>query len=135
MTLGIGIDFTSASRERAGIGRYARELIRALAQLDHANHYSLFVPRDAHEELLNYPWSSNFAIKRGPLTERLFAAMWHRARIPLPIETFTGPVDVFYSPDFLLPPTRARRAIVTVHDLSYVRLPECFPDPLLRYLN
>lgn len=135
MQLRIGIDFTSASRERAGIGRYARELIRALARLDQANRYTLFVPRDAHDELLNNPWASNFAIKRGPFTERLFAAMWHRARVPLPIETFTGAVDVFYSPDFLLPPTRARRTIVTVHDLSYVRLPECFPSPLLKYLN
>ncbi len=135
MALDIGIDFTSASRERAGIGRYARELIRALARLDHNNRYILFAPRDMHVELLNHPWASNFTIKRGPLTERLFAAMWHRARVPLPIETFTGAVDVFYSPDFLLPPTRAKRTIVTVHDLSYVRLPECFPTPLLKYLN
>lgn len=135
MQLRIGIDFTSASRERAGIGRYARELIRALARLDQTNRYTLFVPRDAHDELLNNPWAPNFAIKRGPFTERLFAAMWHRARVPLPIETFTGAVDVFYSPDFLLPPTRAKRTIVTVHDLSYVRVPECFPAPLLNYLN
>ncbi len=131
----VGIDFTAASRERAGIGRYARELIRALARHDHSNAYALFVPRDAQDELTNYSWPSNFSIKRGPLNERLFAAMWHRARVPLPIETFTGAVDVFYSPDFLLPPTRAKRTVVTVHDLSYVRLPECFPTPLLKYLN
>ncbi len=131
----IGIDFTSASRERAGIGRYTRELVRSLVRLDHTNRYALFVPRDAHAELVQFDWSSNFSIKRAPLTERLFAAIWHRARIPLPIETFTGAVDVFYSPDFLLPPTRAKRALVTVHDLSYVRMPECFPAPLLNYLN
>jgi glycosyltransferase involved in cell wall biosynthesis len=48
---------------------------------------------------------------------------------------FLGAVDVFYSPDFLLPPTLARRKLVTIHDLSYVRVPECFPAPLLNYLN
>jgi glycosyltransferase involved in cell wall biosynthesis len=131
----IGIDFTSAARERAGIGRYARELIRALARLDHSNRYVLFVPRDAHDDLLRFEWPSNFSIRRAPLTERYLAALWHRARVPLPIEGFIGAVDVFYSPDFLLPPTRARRKIVTVHDLSYVRVPECFPAPLLNYLN
>jgi len=131
----IGIDFTSAARERAGIGRYARELIRALAQLDGANRFVLFVPRDAHDDLLRFDWPSNFSIRRAPLTERYLAALWHRARAPLPIEWFIGAVDVFYSPDFLLPPTRARRKIVTVHDLSYVRMPECFPAPLLKYLN
>lgn len=135
MQLRIGIDFTSAARERAGIGRYARELIRALSRLDHANRYLLFVPRDAHTDLLRFDWPPNFAIIRAPLTERYLAALWHRARVPFPIETFIGAVDVFYSPDFLLPPTFARRKLVTVHDLSYVRVPECFPAPLLRYLT
>ena len=135
MPLTIGIDFTSASRERAGIGRYARELIRALSRLDHANHYVLFVPRDAHADLLRFDWSPNFTIRRAPLSERHFAALWQRARVPLPIETFIGAVDAFYSPGFLLPPTFARRKLVTVHDLSYVRVPECFPAPLLNYLN
>lgn len=131
----LGIDFTSASRERAGIGRYARELIRALSRIDQTNQYVLFVPRDAHADLLCFAWSKNFSIVRAPLTERYLAALWHRARIPLPIEAFIGKVDIFYSPDFLLPPTFAKRKLVTVHDLSYVRVPECFPQPLLNYLN
>ncbi len=131
----IGIDFTSAVRERAGIGRYARELIRALARLDRDNQYVLLVPRDARADLLQFDWLPNFSIRRAPLTERLLAALWHRARAPLPIEAFIGAVDALYSPDFLLPPTRARRTLVTVHDLSYVRVPECFPAPLLNYLN
>jgi glycosyltransferase involved in cell wall biosynthesis len=135
MQLTIGIDFTSASRERAGIGRYARELIRALARVDHDNRYRLFVPRDAHADLLQFDWPDNFSICRAPLTERYLAALWHRARAPLFVELFIGRVDVFYSPDFLLPPTLARRKLVTVHDLSYVRVPVCYPAPLLNYLN
>jgi glycosyltransferase involved in cell wall biosynthesis len=131
----IGIDFTSAARERAGIGRYARELIRALARVDHTNRYVLFVPRDAYPDLIPFDWAPNFSIRRAPLTERYLAALWHRARVPFPIEIFIGAVDVFYSPDFLLPPTFAARQVVTVHDLSYVRVPECFPAPLLNYLN
>ncbi len=131
----IGIDFTSAARERAGIGRYARELIRAQSRLDRVNEYRLLVPRDAHDELLAFEWPSNFSIVRAPFTERMLAVLWHRARVPLPVELFIGRIDVFYSPDFLLPPTWARRKVVTVHDLSYVRLPGCFPAPLKRYLD
>jgi glycosyltransferase involved in cell wall biosynthesis len=131
----IGVDFTSAVRERAGIGRYARELVRALARLDRSNRYVLFVPRDAQADLLAWDWPGNFTVVRAPLSERLLAALWHRARVPLPIEALIGSTDVFYSPDFLLPPTRARRTLVTIHDLSYVRLPECFPDVLRRYLD
>lgn len=131
----IGIDFTAAVKERAGIGRYARELVRALARLDRGNAYVLFVPQDARGDLLAYDWPANFTIRRAPVPERLLVALWHRARLPLPVEAFTGNVDVFYSPDFLLPPTRARRTVVTVHDLSYVRVPECFPDVLKSYLS
>ncbi|MBI3742637.1 MAG: glycosyltransferase family 4 protein, partial [Chloroflexi bacterium] len=135
MRLHIGIDFTSAARERAGIGRYARELVRALSRVDAENAYVLFVPRDARPELLSFAFPRNFSIRRAPITERYLAALWQRARVPLFVEAFIGTVDVFYSPDFLLPPTRARRALVTVHDLSYVRVPEYFPAPLLNYLN
>ncbi len=131
----IGIDFTAACRERAGIGRYARELVRALSRFDQTHSFVLFAPRDAHPDLLHFDWPPNFTLCRAPLTERYLAALWHRTRLPLPIEMFIGNVEVFYSPDFLLPPTFAQRQVVTVHDLSYVRVPECFPQPLLNYLN
>ncbi len=134
-SLTIGIDFTSAARERAGIGRYARELVRALSRVDSVNRYILFIPRDAHPDLLTFDFPPNFRIRRAPLTERILAALWQRARAPLPIEVFIGRVDVFYSPDFLLPPTLAKRTLVTVHDLSYVRVPDCFPTVLKNYLN
>lgn len=131
----IGIDFTSAARERAGIGRYARELVRALARLDHDNHYTLFMPQDAHPELVAFDWPANFRLCRAPIPERALVALWHRARVSLPVEVFTGGVDIFYSPDFLLPPARVHKTVVTVHDLSYVRLPECYPEVLKAFLN
>ena len=39
----IGIDYTPAIQQTAGIGRYVRELVRALAAIDHENLYTLFV--------------------------------------------------------------------------------------------
>lgn len=39
----IGIDYTPAVRQTAGIGRYVRELVRALASVDCENQYTLFV--------------------------------------------------------------------------------------------
>ena len=38
----IGIDYTSAATQGAGIGRYTRELMRALLALPSDNHYSFF---------------------------------------------------------------------------------------------
>ena len=56
-----------------------------------------------------------------------FARFWHRLRIPIPIETWTGTVKLLHAPDFTLPPTRrGTRTILTVHDLSFVREPDAF---------
>ena len=38
----IGIDYTSAATQGAGIGRYTRELMRALLALPSNNRYSFF---------------------------------------------------------------------------------------------
>jgi glycosyltransferase involved in cell wall biosynthesis len=131
----IAIDYTSAARQRAGIGRYTRSLIRALSLQDHTNSYALFVPRDAQSLDDTRAFPQNFRVVRAPLNERYMVAMWQRARVPLPIEWFTGASDVFYSPDFVLPPTRARRKILTIHDLSFKRHPETAVPNLKWYLD
>ncbi len=45
----IGIDYTSAATQGAGIGRYTRELMRALLALPSDNRYSFFyASRQSH---------------------------------------------------------------------------------------
>jgi glycosyltransferase involved in cell wall biosynthesis len=56
--------------------------------------------------------------------------------LPLPVEFFTGPVDLFHATDFVLPPTQPKtRTIVQVHDLSFVRVPEAAAPKLSAYLD
>lgn len=141
----IGIDFTAAAQQGGGIGRLTRNVIGALAEIDRENEYHLFVAagRGRDEEwkvgnlgaafqTSNHP---NFRLKTVPLSDHALAVVWHRLRLPLVAELFTGRVDVFHSPDFTLPPVWRARTLVTVHDLSFLRLPECFPDGLRRYLE
>jgi glycosyltransferase involved in cell wall biosynthesis len=63
------------------------------------------------------------------------ARIWHRARIRLPVDGFTGAVDLDHASDFVLPPTRARSTLLTVHDLSFVRVPEAASPALKAYLD
>ncbi len=128
----IGLDYTSALRQRAGIGRYTRGLVGALADLDHANQYTLIVARDAGELPAG---TGNMRVQRLPLAEWPLTIAWHRLRLPLYVELFTGPLDLFHSPDFVLPPLRRARTIVTVHDLSFMRYPQCAARGLVAYLN
>ncbi|MBI5876020.1 MAG: glycosyltransferase family 4 protein [Chloroflexi bacterium] len=114
----IGIDYTSAAKQGGGIGRITRGLVAGVAALDLNNEYVLLAARDAPSFALCGP---NFRARRLPLSERLLTIAWHRAQLPLPVEIWAGPLDVFHAPNFTLAPTRARRAIVTVHDLTFLR--------------
>ena len=127
----IGLDYTAAVCQRAGIGRYARGLVGALAEIDRQNHYLLFsAGRDAPGTV----WPPNFRRRELPLQDRHLALLWQRLRLPLPVELVTGRLDILHSPDFVLPPTLGARTVLTIHDLSFLRHPECSSPPLLRYL-
>jgi glycosyltransferase involved in cell wall biosynthesis len=131
----IGIDYTSALSQGGGIGRYTRELIAALAALDRDTPYVLFAAGQTRRALPPSP-GSNFAWKPALPNSEWLARLWHRARLPLPVETWTGRVGLFHSPDFTLPPLRrGTRSLLTVHDLSFVRAPQTATAGLRAYLN
>ncbi|HEX2171918.1 MAG TPA: glycosyltransferase family 1 protein [Dehalococcoidia bacterium] len=135
----IGIDYVSAASQRAGIGRYTRELVRALlAEIDRdpperRPAVRLLVPRRPAVPLPTIPPLGRY--RRLPFTEWQASVAWHHLRLPLPADLFTGPVDVFHEPDFVLPPVRAPRRVVTVHDLSYEVLPDLAHPAVYRYLT
>ncbi|NLV75023.1 MAG: glycosyltransferase family 4 protein [Chloroflexi bacterium] len=127
----IAIDYTAAIQQHAGIGRYTRNLVGALAELDQSNQYVLF---SAGRDPAPPPWPANFSRRELPINDRHLAILWQRLKLPLPAELFTGRIDLFHSPDFVLPPLVRAAKVLTIHDLSFVRLPECSSPALLRYL-
>lgn len=131
----IAIDYTPAREQGGGIGRYVRELTAALALEDTATDYRLFVAGTQHQQL-PLPPGPNFAWRTTVLTPRWLARIWQRAQLPLPVEAFTGPVDLFHATDFVLPPTLpGTRSLLTVHDLSFLRVPDAASPSLRRYLE
>lgn len=136
LPLKIGIDYTAALKQSGGIGRYARGLITTLAQLDSQNYYTLLAapdaPRDGLEFFQRYP---NFNNRTYPLPERWMTIGWHRFYLPLPVEWFTGEIDLFHSPNFILPPVRRAKTLLTVHDLSFIRHPQGAVESLRKWLK
>jgi len=131
----IGFDATSAVQQGGGIGRYTRELLGAIAAADHQTQYRIFfASRDRPRPLP--PLGPNFHVTSLPFHDIWLARLWHRVRAPLPVEWITGPIDIFHSPDFTLPPVRrSTRTLLTVHDLSFVRDPGSAAPGLLHYLS
>ena len=138
----IAIEYTSALRQVAGIGRYTRELVRALAEMQSGDEIVLvYAAGDLKETAaldgLRRLQTINPRVTAVPipLSERWLTILWQRARLPLPIEHWTGAIDVFHAPDFVLPPARTSHTLVTVHDLSFRLHPEAAHERLRRYLE
>jgi glycosyltransferase involved in cell wall biosynthesis len=133
--LRIGVDYTAAVRQGGGIGRYTRNLMRAVADLDSRNQYVLLVAGGWTKGENQEHWPGNFHLCSLPLSDRWMNLLWQRLRIPVPVRWFTGPLDLFHSPDFVLPPTGRLPAILTVHDLSFLRVPQFFVSGFREYLE
>lgn len=131
----IGIDYTPAYEQGAGIGRLVRQLVGALANQDPQTPYKLFVAGARPPQLPPQP-GLNFCWYPTRITPLWFARLWYRARLYWPIETWIGRMRLFHATDFTLPPVLpGTKTILTVHDLSYVRAPETASPVLKRYLD
>ena len=134
----IGIDVTSAVAQGGGIGRYTRELIATLAAMKSPYTFRFFSAKPPMElPVANpVPTAVHTTYHPAPLNERWLYRLWYRLRLPLPVQLVTGKLDLFHSPDFVLPPVSGKiPTLLTVHDLSFAHYPEVFPAPLVKYLN
>ncbi|MBX3000434.1 MAG: glycosyltransferase family 4 protein [Caldilineaceae bacterium] len=131
----IAIDYTPAIRQQAGIGRIVRGQVKALLGINPGYELRLFVtgqisPADqATSPLPLYPTPY--------IDERNLVRIWHRLDIPLPrVEWIVGgEIELLHATDFVLPPSRARRKVLTIHDLAFLYYPDAAMPGLHRYLN
>jgi glycosyltransferase involved in cell wall biosynthesis len=139
----IALDYTTGIYPGAGIARYTRSLVAALADIDAENSYALFyaargLPRPTPESDLAdnlFRAHPNFRAVPVPLSVRQMFRLWQRMRVPLPVDLFTGRCDLVHSPDFVSPPHRSGADVVTVHDLSFLVMPECAEPKLAAFLG
>ncbi len=130
----IGIEYTAAVNQHAGIGRFVRNLVASLVALAPDDQFVLVhaATQDGTDAVT--PTGPNVSARQLPLPERWLTIAWHRLRLPLPVDWATGPLDIFHAPDFVLPPVRHARRVLTVHDLAFLLYPECADARLREYL-
>ncbi|GAA4745455.1 glycosyltransferase family 1 protein [Modestobacter marinus] len=133
----IGLDATPLLGPRTGIGRYTAELLRALAARDGAAHglpdelvATAFTLRGAADLQQVVPPGVEVRSRRVPA--RLLRALWSRVELPRVTWT-TGRLDLFHATNFVLPPMGRTTGVVTVHDLSFLRVREAVDAASLAY--
>ena len=115
----IAIDAHAVGAKLGGNESYAVNLIEALAQIDSANHYTIYITTDEARERFHGRWP-NFKVR---------ATLPHTPLIRIPLtlsaELRKNPVDVLHV-QFTAPPFCPCPVVVSIHDLSFEHLPETF---------
>jgi glycosyltransferase involved in cell wall biosynthesis len=110
---------------RTGVGAYTYYLVRALLARDRDNTYRLVTlkGRGAVKPFDERP-NVRYRFVRVP-PARVYVPMLRKLKLPLAIDAFTGPADVFVFTNFVRYPLWfTRSSIVFVYDLSFLRFPQ-----------
>lgn len=127
MVLRVALDGEPLLGRRTGVGNFVRGLLEALprrSELDVGVYAVTWRMRGEFERRL--PPGAHLVGR--PMPARPVRAAW-AAGMDLPLEWFTGRLDVVHGTNSIVPPTRRAARVVTVHDLSPLHWPEiCQPD-------
>lgn len=131
----IAIDYTAGIRQGAGIGSYVRNLVAAMLPQDSDNQYTLLTSGRPTRER-PFPKAANVVGRSSIVPDRYLNILWYRWHVPLPATLFSGRIDIYHGPDFVLPPLgRKIRKVVTIHDLAFLEHPEYAVPSLAAYLK
>jgi glycosyltransferase involved in cell wall biosynthesis len=116
------IDVSPTAQKHAGLGRYAGEIARALAQ-ENGVELSLFYNRSGQARLPDYlNHIPHRQVNIGNKPWRMAVLLSQMVRWPLD-KTF-GAVDIFHATNHLLAHFRQARTVYTLHDLIFLHYPE-----------
>jgi glycosyltransferase involved in cell wall biosynthesis len=118
----IGIDGSPILKEKTGVGNYVYNLIKWLGNIDSVNEYSIFLNSFKGSFNANIKYQ-NFKIKRFRIPGKILMLSWGYLKFP-PIDLLTGKFDIFHSTNFIIPPKKEGKIIITIHDLYFMKYPE-----------
>lgn len=119
----IGIDISPIVYE-TGVSWYTYHLVKNILLEDEKNQYVLYggsLRRGSEIRRKLKDMGGNFEVRLFPFPPSLTEFVWNVLHT-MPIETFTGRLDVFHSSDWVQPPSKAYK-VTTVHDLTPIKFP------------
>ena len=125
---------------RTGVGSYTWHLIRRLPGVAPDITFVAWyldvraaLGLDRRARLFADVGAPNLLDRRLPIPSRWFDRV--AMRLDVPRLEWMLRFDVLFAPNFVPPPTRSRRVVLTVHDLAFRRVPETAPMATRRWLS
>lgn len=130
----IGFDSKRAAQNRTGLGNYSRFIIDILKKYYPDNDYILYTPSEKKNKLINEN-SGNTTIKYPKGLWKKFSAIWRILGITNDI--VKDKIDIYHGLSNELPlnirKAKNTKSIVTIHDLIFLRYPQCY-KPIDRWI-
>jgi len=122
---------------KTGIGHYTMELIRWLPRVATEDRFIAWYLDALGEVTRGDPFgpvaAPNLDIRRTRIPSRIFEQL--SERFDLPRVEWLARFDVLFAPNFVPPPTRSGRVVLTIHDLAFRRFPVTAPQATRRWLR
>jgi hypothetical protein len=123
----VGIDISQIVYEGTGVGTYVRSMVLYIFKIYNKNDYVLFGASVRRRHVFQSFYATLPHVRHRlvtvPIPPIVLDMLWNWLHI-LPVETFTGPLDVFWSSDWTQPPLTGAQGVTTIHDLTTVRFPK-----------
>jgi glycosyltransferase involved in cell wall biosynthesis len=128
----IAYDATAIPRLMAGAAVYTYELARALAAVDRENEYVIFARGPHFDDLPAMRPGLRVVKVRAP--SRPLRLLWEQSVLPMRLRRLR--IDVLHSPHHTTPLVSCGcRRVVTIHDLTFLLLPERYPPTRRLYFQ
>jgi len=120
----IGVDATEFGIDRGGVRHYLFNLLQSLQEIDKDNTYRVIL------HFWKKTMMESYTELQGLLTQNNFKLKWIRfpgtiiSSWKLPIDLFTGPLDVYHGAGHFVDRVRHGKTVMTVHDLDYCIVPD-----------
>jgi alpha-1,3-rhamnosyl/mannosyltransferase len=137
MSFNLLIDISAGVNQRAGIGRYSREITRRLIPMLDPNSTELWYAEEnaPFDPTLfeKAPWNT-LRVRKSPISRSNVDRLLVRQGLPMGRLLRLGNPADSYSPDFTAPVAGNARTHITVHDLAWLHPEAGTPEPLARFL-
>lgn len=120
----IGIDISQLVYRNTGVANYLKNFVKALTAASPDHTFVLFSSSLRGKiDSADIPQGKNIKVVKTFLPPTLLDIFWNKLHI-LPIETFTGQLDIFISSDWVEPPVKRAKKVTILYDLIVYTYPK-----------